>query len=630
MTMRATFLLLCVVLVALLGSALAFELYYADRIYPGVRVWGVDVGGMRPEEAAVVLREGLGFDAPLVNLGGLDDSPAVQTMRPVDLGLTLDPQATLAPAYALGREGPGAASVVERLRLLVRGADFPPVVIHDERAIRFYLETLAEQIYRPPADATLSLDGVTPVVTPGRAGRYLDVEATLEALVPAATQLTPTEVQLVVREIPPPVADAEPARAEAEALLAGPLTLVLAQPREGDPGPWVLSPEQLAAMITLRVEEGDEGRPGELHAALDEGALRAYLEGLAPALVVEPVDARFHFNEGTGQLEPLSPSREGRALDVEGSVARILQELAVGKQMNRPLPTARVSASGTSASRERMDRYVSLVVQPVPPRYPDTATAEELGIVEQVAEGDSYFIGSPSGRDHNIRLATPKFDGIVVPPGETFSFNHYLGEVSAEAGYDESYITAGEQLAVEVGGGICQVSTTAFRAAFWGGYPIVARWYHNHRVGYYELRGAGVGMDATVYSPHVDFKFTNDRAHPLLIETEIEEGAHRLVFRFYSTDDGRRVEKEEPEITDETEPGPPIYQLDETLEPGSVIRWQSAVNGLTVTIKRRVYDAEGNVLYDDAFVSEYAPRRASYHYGLGYEPPPEGEEPETE
>jgi len=273
------------------------------------------------------------------------------------------------------------------------------------------------------------------------------------------------------------------------------------------------------------------------------------------------------------------------------------------------------------------NRYIPLVVQAVPPRYPDTATAEESGIVELVAEGDSYFIGSPSGRDRNIRLAAPKFDGIVVAPGETFSFNHHLGEVSAEAGYDESYITAGEQLAIEVGGGICQVSTTAFRAAFWGGYPIVERWYHRYRVGYYELMGAGLGMDATVYSPQVDFRFTNDRPYPLLIETEVEEGAHRLVFRFYSTDDGRRVEKDEPVISDETEPGPPIYQLDQELKPGTVIRWQSAVNGLTATVERRVYDAAGNLFYHDTFVSKYAPRRAAYHYGPGYEPPEEEAEP---
>jgi vancomycin resistance protein YoaR len=582
--------ILILILILLLGSVAVFERYYADRIYPGVWVWGVDVGGMRPGEATSALEHGLGLDEPLVTLRGPDRSWGV---RLTDLGLRLEPWATLVPAYYVGRGRSWSGNLLTHLRLLARGEDFSPVVVYDERVARLYLETLARQVDLPPTDATLSLDGITPVVSPGQPGRYLDVEATVAGLAPAVTRLAPAEVELVVREISPPIADAEPARAEAEALLVGPLTLVLADPQEGDPGPWVLSPGQLAAMLVVRADGG------ALHAALDEVPLRAYLEDLAPTLVIEAVDARFHFDEESGQLESISPSREGRALDVGASLMRIVQELAAGH------------------------RYVSLVAQAVPPRYPDSAAADELGIVELVAEGDSYFIGSPSGRDHNIRLAATRFDGLVVPPGETFSFNHHLGEVSAEVGYDESYITAGEQLAVEVGGGICQVSTTAFRAAFWGGYPIVERWYHHHRVGYYELMGAGVGMDATVYSPHVDFKFVNDRPHPLLIETEVEESAHRLVFRFYSTDDGRRVEKEEPVISDEIEPGPPIYQLEQELEPGTVIRWQSAVNGLTATIERRVYDAAGGLLYDDTFVSQYAPRRAAYHYGPGYEPPEE-------
>ena len=595
MKVRALGVLLLALTALLLGSVVAFELYYAGRIYPGVWVWGVDVGGMRPEEAAAALGDGLGLNVPLVMLRGPDRSWGV---RLADLGLRLDPQATLVPAYQLGRDRSWADNLLTHLWLLAYGEDFPPVVVCDERVARLYLETLAEQVDLPPTDATLSLDGVVPVVNPGRPGCYLDVEATLVALAPVMTGLVLAEVELVVHEIPPLIADAEPALAEAEALLAGPLTLVLAHPREGDPGPWAFPPEQLATMLVARADGG------ELHATLDEDALRAYLEELAPALVIEPVDARFHFDEGTGQLESISPSRDGRVLDVGASLVRIVQELAAG------------------------NRYVPLVVQAVSPRYPDTATAAELGIVERVAEGDSYFIGSPSGRDYNIRLAATKFDGLVIAPGETFSFNHYLGEVSAEAGYDESYVTAGEQLAVEVGGGICQVSTTVFRAAFWGGYPIVNRWYHHYRVRYYELMDAGVGMDATVYSPQVDFRFANDRPHPLLVETEVEEGAHRLVFRFYSTDDGRRVEKEVPVVSDETEPGPPIYQLDEELEPGTVIRWQSAVNGLTATVERQVYDAAGNLLYHDTFVSQYAPRRAAYHYGPGYEPPEEKEVPQ--
>jgi len=579
----------------LAGSVLAFELYHANRIYPGVRVWGVDVGGMRPAEAGEALERGLGLNAPLVTLRGPDGSWGV---HPADLGLRLDPQATLGPPYARGRGRSWVHNLLAQLRLLVNGETLPPVVVYDERVARLYLETLAEQVNLPSTDATLSLNGTAPVVNPARPGRYLDVEGTLAGLTPALTRLASARVDLVVREVLPPVADAEPARAEAETMLSSPLTLVLAHPREGDPGPWVIAPEQLASMLVVRAEGG------QLHAALNEQLLRAYLEEVAPALAIEPVDARFHFNDAMGQLEPISPSTDGRTLDVGASVVHVVQELAAG------------------------NHYMPLVVQTVPPRYPDTATAEQVGIVQLVAEGDSYFIGSPSGRDHNIRLAASKFDALIIGPGETFSFNHYLGEVTAEAGYDESYITAGEQLAIEVGGGICQVSTTVFRAAFWGGYPIVERWYHNHRIGYYELMGAGLGMDATVYSPQVDFKFTNDRPYPLLIETGIEDAAHRLIFRFYSTDDGRRVEKERPVVSGEAEPGPPIYQLDEKMEPGQVTQWQTAVNGLTAMVQRRVYDAAGSLLYDDTFVSRYAARRAMYHYGPGFEPPAEEAEPQ--
>ncbi|HET90885.1 MAG TPA: hypothetical protein ENN99_09140, partial [Chloroflexi bacterium] len=557
MSFRVGLVLLVILLLLLSGSVLVFEGYYADRVYPGVSVWGVDVGGMQLEQAIGALERGLGLDAPVVTLYGPQRSWSV---RLVDLGLRLDPRATLMQAYYLGRDP--ASSWIARLwthgQLLAYGADFPPIVVYDEQVARFYLDALAKQIDVPVVDAALSLDDSTPVVHPAQAGRYVDVEATLAALSEAVIGLRPAEVKLVVREIQPAIADAESARQEAEALLARPLTLVLGQPREGDPGPWLIPAKELVAALDVQASGG------ELHIVLNEEPLRAFLEPLTDVLAIEPVDAWFRFDDALGQVEPISPSVDGRVLDVDASVARIVQALQAG------------------------ERHVPLVMRTVAPRYPDTATAEELGIVELVAEGDSYFIDSPSARDRNIRIAAPKFSGIIIGPGETFSFNHYLGEVSAAAGYDESYITAGDQLAIEVGGGICQVSTTAFRAAFWGGYPIVEWWYHNHRIGYYELMGAGVGMDATVYSPHVDFKFVNDRLHPLLIETEIVEGAHRLIFRFYSTADGRQVEKEGPEITGETAPAPPIYKLDESLAPGTVVRWQSAVNGLTATVRRRV------------------------------------------
>jgi len=587
--MRAFLVLLVTLLIlglVLLGSVAVFEAHYADRVYPGVRVWDLDVGGMTRNEATAALMNKLLGRESILKLRGPEQTWSV---HPVDLGLHLDVEATLDPAFWVGRGRSFSRNVVDQMQLLVQSVTLPPVLVYDASVSRLYLESVAKELYRAPTDASLSIDGTVPVVNPSQPGRQLDVESTLSEVSSAVKLLQAKDVVLVMQEVPPRVTDAGPARSEAAALLSAPLTLVLDQPSDGDPGPWQVPIEQLLTMLVVREEDG------VLHAAINEDALRNYLERLAPELHIEPVAARYHFNDSTGKLEATSASRDGRDLDVGASSIRIVRELASGSHQ------------------------IPLILQSGPSPYPDTATGPDIGIIELVAEGDSYFIGSSSARDRNIRIAASKFDGIVIPPGATFSFNQYVGEISAEAGYDESYVTAGDQLAIEVGGGICQVSTTVFRAAFWGGYPIVERWAHNNRVSYYELMGAGLGMDATVYSPNVDFEFLNDRQFPLLIETEIEDAAHRLIFRFYSTSDGRRVEADPVVVSDEVEPGPPIYQLDKELAEGTVMKWQSAVAGVTASIVRRVYSASGELLAQDTFVSRYAPRSAAYHYGPGYE-----------
>jgi hypothetical protein len=344
--------LIALLFVFLLGSLLVFEFYHAERIYPDVWVWDVDVSGMRIEEAAAALEDRLELGAPLVTLHGPDRS---WSLRLTDLGLQIDPYKTLASAYQLGRGGSWADNVLSHFWLLIYRTNLSPIAVYDERVARLYLKTLAEQIDLPPANASLAIDGITPVANPARAGRRVDVEATLATLSPAVTGLVPTEVELAVHEIPPTITDAEQARAEAKILLDGPLTLVLAEPRENDPDPRVIQPEQLAEMLVVQVEAG------VLHASLDEEPLRAYLETLAPALVIEPENARFHFNDRTGELEPIVPSQDGRVLDVGASAMHIMRELATG------------------------NHRVPLVVQAISPPYPDTASAEELGIVELVA-----------------------------------------------------------------------------------------------------------------------------------------------------------------------------------------------------------------------------------------------------
>ncbi|MCU0521493.1 MAG: VanW family protein, partial [Anaerolineae bacterium] len=347
----------------------------------------------------------------------------------------------------------------------------------------------------------------------------------------------------------------------------------------------------LAGMLSIQVDDET------VRVSINEAAMAQFLGPLAMALYRAPVDADYAFEQDSLQLRLVSPSVAGREVDVAASVSQINSMLQAGTHM------------------------VPLVVNEIPPEVDDTVTAEDLGIRELVAVGESYFTGSSTARDRNIRLGASKFDGVIVAPGEVFSFNEHLGDVTPEAGYDESYVIIGNQTVLGVGGGICQVATTAFRAAYFAGYPIVERWPHAYRVGYYELGGFGPGFDATIYSPVVDFRFENDTPHHVLIQTEVDAEQARLRFLLYSTKDGRTVEQIGPEWGESIPPGPAVYQYDASLAAGTVKQIESAHNGLNAALGRVVRDAQGGVLYEDRFVSRFIPWPARYTYGPGYTPP---------
>jgi len=219
---------------------------------------------------------------------------------------------------------------------------------------------------------------------------------------------------------------------------------------------------------------------------------------------------------------------------------------------------------------------------------------------------------------HNIARAARNFYGIVIAPGQEFSFNQYLGEVSADQGYEQGLIIFGGRTIEGVGGGVCQVSTTAFQAAFWAGFPITERWEHGYRVGYYD-DGEGPGMDATVYSPLVDFRFINDTPYHLLIENYYSEANSSLTFKFYSTSLGRRIEKTEPVIANVVPAKPDIWELNEDLEPGEIEQVDWAVEGADVTVERNVFNVSGDLIRQDIFVSNYVPWQNIYQYGPGTE-----------
>ncbi|MGH2524989.1 MAG: VanW family protein, partial [Anaerolineales bacterium] len=295
-----------------------------------------------------------------------------------------------------------------------------------------------------------------------------------------------------------------------------------------------------------RVEDGPNAAHFEV--GLDPAALRAYLEPLAEPLERKAQNARFIFNDDTRQLEVIQPSAPERHLDIDATIAAINAELSKG------------------------NHTVSLVFQIAPPEVTEAKTAADLGITELVSDQSTYFVGSSAERVNNIRVAAARFHGLLVPPNGTFSFVEDLGDVSLDSGFAEALIIFGERTIRGVGGGVCQVSTTVFRAAYFGGFPILERYSHAYRVGYYE-RGdtwRGPGLDATVFAPLVDFKFQNDTPYWLLMEVYVNPSAGRITWKFYSTSDGRQVTVSSPEVQNVTPAPEPLYEEDPELPAGEI------------------------------------------------------------
>ena len=243
------------------------------------------------------------------------------------------------------------------------------------------------------------------------------------------------------------------------------------------------------------------------------------------------------------------------------------------------------------------------------------AKSNQFGIEELVAVGKSNYAGSIPGRAHNVILATSKFNGILVPKDGVVSFNEIVGDISADTGYEQAYIIKGGRTVLGDGGGVCQVSTTLFRAALNAGLPILQRTAHAYRVGYYE-NDSKPGFDATVYAPYVDLKIKNNTPGYLLIQTETDPATLNVYFRFYGKKDGRQVYISPGTLTDVSPPPDPKYEDDPTLKKGVTKQVDFAAWGGKTSFSYKVTSAiNPDVNFEKTFFSNFKPWQAVYLVG---------------
>jgi vancomycin resistance protein YoaR len=593
-----------VFLCAFVGVLLvSYQLYFRDRIVPGVRVLGENVGGMTRAQADARLQEKLGNpNVLLARFGGepiiLRDDTHVYRAWPWELGFRSDFKPALDAALGIGHRGSLMLDLIEQARALTIGADVSISAAFDPDTARAYLNSIAPEIDRPARDAQLRLEGLRVIEVPAQKGRHLDAEESLARIRARLINSTAGEIAIAVQDTSPQTTDTATARTQIESFLRAPILLTFGDRR------WAIDQATMASMISIKPAANADGSI-RLNATLDHNALVDEVKSLAREIDQAPRDARFHFDNGT--LTPTITSQEGRTLDVDATVKLIEQRFTSPTAQTRPPGQASVAAAPLQALR---DNSISLSVAIQKPAV-DMRDVSKMGIRELVAQGVSNFKHSIPGRIQNIKTATSSFDGVVVPPGSVFSFDKYLIDVVEANGYEDAYVIFGNRTVLGPGGGVCQVSTTAFRAAFFGGFPIVERWAHAYRVGYYE---PPVGLDATVFAPDVDFKFKNDTDAYILIEPVIDEKNTTLTFNFYGTKPNREVKMIGPDEANKKPHAPAIYNDDPSLPKGVVKQVDFAVDGEDVTVYREIY-VNGQMVKRDRFFSRYAPWQAIYQRG---------------
>lgn len=263
-------------------------------------------------------------------------------------------------------------------------------------------------------------------------------------------------------------------------------------------------------------------------------------------------------------------------------------------------------------SKKPQEVFISIPVKILKPTV-TTDKANNLGIVEVIGTGKSTFHHSIPNRIYNISLATARINGLLIAPNETFSFNQALGDVSKFTGYKEAYIIKSGRTVLGDGGGVCQVSTTLFRALLDAGVPIAERNAHAYRVSYYE-QDSQPGLDATVYSPTYDLKFKNDTGAHILIQGTADINNTTLMFTLYGKRDGREVVITKPVIKNQTPPPDPLYQDDPELPRGVEKQVDFAASGANVYFERTV-KKDNKIYISDKFSSNYRPWQAVYLRG---------------
>ena len=528
-----------------------------DRIAAGVRIAGVDVGGLTPGEATAKLE---------AKARAVASVPVTFTaeghswkLRATNLGVEADWPAAVKLAQ---RDGQGFAPFrgLRRIGVRVFGADVTPPTRVWKQALAVELARMSRAVGAPHRDAAIVLKARRPAIVPARIGRALESATAGTAIVQALAgfdRTQPVALPVVLDRPTVRAADLAPAVAQVRTALSAPIRMSLGR------SSWLLPAGQLSALLSLP-------HGGSIALAIGGRAADGYFKRLAHGIGRPPRNAGFSVT-ASGRVAVV-PARPGRVIAVAAT--------------RRDMLAAALSPTERSA-------HVVVTTQAA---KRSTAQARAMGITSRIGGYETIYGGDPN-RIHNVQLVARLIDGKLIAPGATFSFNRATGARTAAKGFLEAPVIMNGELTTGLGGGVCQVSTTTFNAAYEAGLKITARTNHALYISHYPQ-----GRDATVDYPDVDLRFVNDTPHWILLRTFV--GSYSLDVGLYGAPTHRRVVSDTRPLVD-TGP-PPVNKIpDPTLYVGETVVEDTGEPSRSTSVRRLVYLPGGKLLYDNTWFSSY-------------------------
>lgn len=546
----------------------AYHLIFMGRIYPGVKVADISLSGKKTDEAAKVLES---QTPPKVLL--TSENPKIE-LPLVALDTKYNPQKSANAAFLVGRTGNLKQKIRDKVNTLTHKINLPFVFNINQEALDKALELAQDSINVPPTEPSVFIEKNIVNVNIGKDGIEVEKEELSKRIIHALAYNQAGNIT-----IPTKVTKSHLSNQEVEVIKARAEKLVGKSLSASVEYQTFTYPAQ--ELVALLAPEGTK-----------EEKTNSVVDDISKAVNRPPQDARLVF-EG-GKVKEFAPGKDG---------------LETNK---KELKTKIEAAIENLIVTDEKHTVVEILVTQTKPQIA-TGDVNNLGIKELIGRGTSRFAGSIPSRVHNIELAASRINGLLIKPQETFSFNAALGEASASTGFQQAYVIQSGRTVLGDGGGICQVSTTLFRAGLNAGLPITERRAHSYRVGYYE-QDSKPGIDATVYNPTADLKIKNDTPGHILIQAIFNRKNQSLVFELYGTSDGRVATITTPRVWDINPAPPPLYQEDPTLPAGTTKQVDWAAVGSKSAFDYKV-TRNGEVLQKRTFYSSYRPWQAVYLVG---------------